>query len=1025
MFEINDDIARDKIKNNLDTNFIVDAGAGSGKTTALVERIFSLIINKKVELSQIVVITFTIKAAEELKERIQEKFLSLINSNNSDNIKELLKMKFKDFSLMYIGTIHSFCIEILKEFPVESGIDIAFETLDSDDSNLITKQVWKNFLADHLSENKDCSELFDKYNIVEDVLFDYYKLRCSYPDIQFPYENIKEPEIEEIFKKLETLLEEIKPFVPIDIVDDFCEYFYSFNENKNYNKLDLILSLKRAKIKVKSWDDLSVAKKVKNQILESFILEELEPFFKKIKIYLYEKIIKLFNNAFNQYDLYKKEKNYLDFSDILLKTAEVLKTKIFIRKYLHEKYKYIFVDEFQDTDPLQSQIVLYLTDSRHVNCDWKDCIPESGSLFIVGDPKQSIYRFRRADINMYIVVKSIIKKSNGEELILSKNFRSAPEIINWVNNTFSENIFFPSKKDIYQTDFVAMSSNSKDKGFLKKISISGKMKAEDAVLENARIISNYIKSEVVSGRKKNSDFLVILFTKNRFNIYIKEFERNNISYSATGDSNVSSSLVMNDIRRLFKLLLEPYNEMLCYSVLKSSLFGFAEEMLFSYRLKEKGVFNIIDFDKQEYSSEFFKIIKSLEKLREYKKLFLSMSPSQAFKQILYDMDGFVEISLVSSLIEQVCANEIIKFYDLLGLVNFIEELISNNKLDRVDIDFNKKDEVRIMNLHQAKGLEAPVVILANPRGKPNKSPDLHIKHDTDNGFLSLVSVGILAESLYWEEYCIEEKRFLEAERMRLLYVAATRAKQELVVTYDSYEKYRNPWAILNEFISGFDEVVINENYEEKNEIKDSNEILRISNKKDVLAKLKIPTYKIDTITKLYHRDIVIQNKEKGYGPVFGTIVHKILDYSLTVLFVDKDSIFVDNLKTYVLLLYNSIEGEVAFSFDFLFNHIKEVLNSEFIKRIKNADEFHTEFPFMVNSKDGYLKGIIDVVFRENDKWFLVDYKTDFFSRQMLPLYVEKYRSQIEAYQRCWEDLSDKKIECGYLYFTFLDECCDF
>src|SRR5699024_11094902 len=146
-------------------------------------------------------------------------------------------------------------------------------------------------------------------------------------------------------------------------------------------------------------------------------------------------------------------KNQLTFNELLYKAAELLKNSDTAKKHFKDKYRFFYIDEFQDTDPIQAELILHLTHEGKTSSrlkDWQDSRPKPGSLFVVGDPKQSIYRFRRADISIYNQVKKIIE-DNGELVYLDINFRSSNNICNWVENTFKNREDFGFKEKSTET----------------------------------------------------------------------------------------------------------------------------------------------------------------------------------------------------------------------------------------------------------------------------------------------------------------------------------------------------------------------------------------------------------------------------------------------------------------------------------------------------------------------------------------------------------------------------------------------
>ena len=179
----------------------------------------------------------------------------------------------------------------------------------------------------------------------------------------------------------------------------------------------------------------------------SFVAEVAQPLVRTWREHRYEPILRAIMPARQQYDRLRQEAGGLNYQDLLMKAADLLRDKPQIRKYFRKRFTHLLVDEFQDTDPIQAQVMLLLTAQSETETDWRKCRPVDGSLFVVGDPKQSIYRFRRADIATYNQVRQIIERSGGQIVALSANFRTIGPLVEWVNGTFDQ--VFPAEATVH------------------------------------------------------------------------------------------------------------------------------------------------------------------------------------------------------------------------------------------------------------------------------------------------------------------------------------------------------------------------------------------------------------------------------------------------------------------------------------------------------------------------------------------------------------------------------------------------
>ena len=198
------------------------------------------------------------------------------------------------------------------------------------------------------------------------------------------------------------------------------------------------------------WPSKEVAKE-QERLFDKLKEEVILPSLKRWNEYRHFFIMELIAPAVEYFERVRKRNSQMNFYDLLLQAATLLRENPEVRKYFQERFTHILVDEFQDTDPVQAEVVLYLTGEDLKEKAWQKIRVKPGSLFIVGDPKQSIYRFRRADIDTYNEVKRVIKKSGGLIIPLTTNFRSVPGLCDWINPIFEQKL--PAQGTSFQAPF--------------------------------------------------------------------------------------------------------------------------------------------------------------------------------------------------------------------------------------------------------------------------------------------------------------------------------------------------------------------------------------------------------------------------------------------------------------------------------------------------------------------------------------------------------------------------------------------
>ncbi|MCX6346961.1 MAG: UvrD-helicase domain-containing protein [Actinobacteria bacterium] len=471
MNELIDKNAREKIRNQLDWNFFVEAGAGSGKTYCLVERMVNLIKKGKANMENIAAVTFTRKAAAELKERFQiklENSLSEDISMSADEKKNILNALF-NLEQIYIGTIHSFCSKILRERPVEAGVDPEFEEIEEEKDYFYAEQAWSDFI-DYSNENGDKTlKLMEEYGIEINDLKDTYHSFIQYSDVEIETADIAKPDFSEAKRAISLFLSLFKDILPQkapakgwdglqSILRKSITYINSGYLNSNRLFVRILNEMNKTfEIVQNRWPDGN-GKECREKMLQ-FQNDILKPVLKSWQEYMHKPLAEFIKKGADFYSNWRNSRSILNFEDLLTVTSDLLRENSEVRKYFKRKFTHILVDEFQDTDPIQAEIIFFLTGKNITETDWKNIILESGALFLVGDPKQSIYRFRRADIDIYNIVKKMFSGERCEVLPLFSNFRSLPFMQDLVESVFKN--IMPDKEDPYQAKYFPLNTTRK------------------------------------------------------------------------------------------------------------------------------------------------------------------------------------------------------------------------------------------------------------------------------------------------------------------------------------------------------------------------------------------------------------------------------------------------------------------------------------------------------------------------------------------------------------------------------------
>lgn len=842
--------ARDIISGNLDTNILVEAGAGSGKTTSMVNRMVCLITQKKTAIDGIAAITFTRKAAQELKERFQNKLEERYRQETDGELRSILKAALDNMEQCYIGTIHSFCAAILRERPVEGGIDPDFTELDEMTDTSLLKLSWQQYLLQIRLRYPEKLAALSEIGLSPADLEGIYNKITVYPDVEIVCTETEKPNLRPALDKLKPYLYKARRWIPGQEpdkgYDGLQESILSSIRVLQYYDMDMesnILKIlekfeKEQKVTLNRWlSDKETTKQITSEI-NTLSQTEIQPVLQKWREYAHFVAMDFILPGVSHYEQLKRNRSGLNFQDLLLKAVQMLKKSPEVRTYFQSKYRYLLIDEFQDTDPIQAELMFFLTGKDVYEEEWSKLIPIPGSLFVVGDPKQSIYRFRRADIDIYNRVKQLILETGGMVLELTTNFRSINSLGDWFNEAFRN--LLPDVGDTCQASFSTMQTLKEDMpgtaSGVQLISIPDEYtKKEQIVRQDARHMAEIIRKAVdgssfqltrteeelkngISGKPEYRDFMILLRYKDSMEVYARTLEEHGIPVRMSGGSSLSQVEEIKEFLILLQYLKDQDNQVLLLAVLRGMFFGVGDAMLAKYRNAGGSFYSLSDIPEALPEATKELLEAAFEKLRTYIIWTRRLSPVTAVEKTAADI-GLIPLTLSGALPQAGCGY-IFKILELLkknsleqggtfsSLVDDLQDILEQDMDEELDISGEDRNAVRIMNLHKAKGLEAPVVFLAHPCKRPKISPDHHIQREEgcSRGFFLIkketgeFSSKVIGQPVDWAKHESAEQRYQDAEETRLLYVAATRAKNLLFISDSEKSNAKNPWEPLLQFI---------------------------------------------------------------------------------------------------------------------------------------------------------------------------------------------------------------------------------
>lgn len=1061
---------RDAVVSLLDDTIMVEAGAGAGKTTSMVKRMVALIAEGKAQTSRIAAVTFTRKAAAELRQKFQ---IALEKGfRGSEGLKrERLGAALKDLEQIFIGTVHSFCAQLLRERPVEAGIDPDFTEMTEIDDYLYQNEAWEEYLSTSLYRNDETLSLLHELDVTFAELKETFHTLVLYPEVEIILKEVLPPRIEGAVKEVETFISFASKFIPEsvppegwdsvqDVVRNADRMMKAFDSREMRDFFRIIIPFEKSfKFTLNRWDSVVDAKTV-GEKLDELKVKVIEPLLKQWRQYRHSHLMRIIKPASDMCRQKRRESSCLNFQDLLMLASAMLRDNPEVRGYFKNRFTHLLIDEFQDTDPIQAEVMLYLAGEDLKEKSWHKLRPAKGSLFVVGDPKQSIYRFRRADIDTYNIVKEIILKSGGRLLGLKSNFRSVRSMGVWLNPIF-ENVF-PAESSRYQAEFsmleMVRGEDTRHLSGIRKI-INPKVfrnRADMIVEHDSLRIASWIRhaldgnmtfertdDEKASGlteRPVPSDFLILLRYKKMIPDYARRLEEFGIPFEVAGGDALAGAEGITELLKILKAIAEPDSSLDLVSALRGLFFGVSDDMLYQFK-KAGGRFSFLSSVPEDAPEHIKTLFESIfAKLKIYRDWSRSLPPSVAVERIIEDI-GLVPHLLNSDmggsrtgnllkLLEYLQHAELSGTPDLFSIIEGLDHLIAEDEMDEIDITHGSQKAVRIMNLHKAKGLEAPVVFLANPTGASNHPAKLHIQRRGDKaaGYFVISHRTNFQDKLIalppdWDEYETEENNYEEAEEKRLLYVAATRAKNLLVVSSYPENSNKNPWALFFPHLKDIDEIESITPETEKPETlsirkKDFDNARRLITNN--IADFNQETYTTINVTSLAKEGLQLPAwKKTGRGLKWGNVIHRTLEAVSRGIKDNELDVFVTNI-----LIEEGRPGEEK---PLVLSLIDGIKGSEFWKEVQEADEKYVEVPFSIKLKPpepvqtslpgkySILSGTIDLVYKGKDGWTIVDYKTD-DTGDDLQGFINYYSPQVKAYAGFWQEMSGEMVGRAGLFF---------
>ncbi len=890
---------------DLDHHIFLSAGAGAGKTRVLVDRYLNVLRQQRAGVDEIVAVTFTEKAANEMKERLRQELSRLPSSipNAPQHLRALENAP--------ISTIHSFCARLLREQAIAAGIDPQFAVMDEVDATLLLEETLEDFVRSRLRANDGATMLtlvrewgVDKTTaLLHDFVSDCERALSSLEVMPSEKEQLlalwREAVEHEQKTALQILLNDagwveslnvLRQRQPLDhndlaavnrahvldcvvkVADELlpiaervravCEipsYIHlRTGQQKNWHSKDDLAAVREAFKRLRSLC-AAFAKQVSSE--SNADLDERAA---EVSIAFAEEL----RRALAAYERAKRERSVLDFSDLQLRVRDLLRHRPDVRQQYQQRFKFIMVDEFQDTNALQKEIVWRLAGIQvfgdaDIRGEEHDAVPRSPEhsnvqpptvrLFIVGDIKQGIYRFRGADVSVFNQTAEEFKRdAECRVLELSKNFRTQRSLVEFFNQVFSHPAVMGGSggKALYEAAYAPMEAHRADKSsaphveflLVKKSDEEDERNAAELRHAEAHAVAQRI-TELVNEGTNYGDIALLFSAMTDVAIYENALRQHNVPYYIVAGSGLYRQQEVKDVLNFLSVLENVHDEIALIGVLRSPFFAVSDETLYWLcrpprecslyeRVRSRAIHCALAAETRnewrDYEQD--KLRRAAQLIAALREVKNRLRLSQLINLIL-ERTGFSAVLLTQSMGEQRMSNvrklvDIARTFERKGnftLQDFIAHIAEFVNVEQRESEAATQEEesnvVKLLTVHRAKGLEWSIVFLpdlARPRRVGGGAVLMHSAYgfaaqvENDEGKPTLPSMGHVIRR--------EENRLEVAEHRRLLYVAATRARDRLILS-SAFSLKKDTWLQwLNEALGGLEDMGTGEQGDRRGQI---------------------------------------------------------------------------------------------------------------------------------------------------------------------------------------------------------------
>ena len=820
-----DQAARDRIQRELDATLFVEAGAGTGKTRELVERILQLVLSGRAELRRVAAITFTEAAAAELRDRVRIRLEEATQDEDAYSLEERQRCRaaLAETDAAAIGTLHGFAQRILAGHPLEAGLPPLIQIEDEIRASISFDERWAAFFDELLEDPKREDALIRAFTLgldprqLREVAWAFHENWDRLEDVAIEEAPLSPVDVAELIKTLTGVCElSAHCQHPADALYQQLKRMEAYRDrlaaaDSDAKRLRILAEPVdiRAKGKIGRRDDWPgvTPDQVRDRLRQAHELRD--GLLAHVRADVLPALLVPLRHFVLRYAEERRREGRLEFHDLLVQTRDLLRRNVDVRRALRVQYSHLLIDEFQDTDPLQIEIALLLAakDGPEQLSIWRETDVQEGRLFFVGDPKQSIYRFRRADIDLY---QEVQRRFDSETARLTQNFRSVPAVIDWVNHCFSG--LMGEEATAGQVAYVPLQpARGTPDGAGNTVHVLGGPVEENlgpirereakeiarviqlAKAEGWPVVENNDSGQEVR-RARYADIALLMPSRTTLPPIEQALEEAGVPYRVESRSLVYDTQEVRDLLAILRAVDDPTDEVALIAALRSPAFACSDDDLlrftqaggrWNYRRDPPAslpphdpVRNALralhELHRRRWWETISGIVEAVIRERRLFELgFAQRRPRERWQRLRFVLDqarAFAEAGGTT----------------LRQFIDWAErQADEQTRVVETVVPERDDDAVRIMTVHAAKGLEFPIALLAGLNvtitsgGKRGTSVLWGLNGQLE---VQLGSSSAGFKTPGFEELAAHERELERHEKMRLLYVAATRARDHLIVS---------------------------------------------------------------------------------------------------------------------------------------------------------------------------------------------------------------------------------------------------